>query len=97
MSEPLTERELEIMTDRRAAAEIRELRERVADLEGTSRTASKRIVTQRDDNARLREYARHKAGCASWNPWIEGGSPPSCDCGLDDALKEPDHAQDATT
>ena len=66
------------------AAKIRELRERVADLEGTSRTASKRIVTQRDDNARLREamkdYGRHKNRCG-WTHYER------CYCCLDDALK----------
>ena len=68
MSEPLNEQQLQRLErptynrrtdidnvlDERAAAEIRKLRERVADLENTSRTASKRIVDQRDDNACLR-------------------------------------------
>ena len=56
-------------------------------------TAQEILLQERElltaDNAKLREYVQHKAGCASWNPWVKGGFLPRgiCDCGLDDILK----------
>ena len=114
MSEPLSYEELDAMSQvfpgcgilPQAAAEISELRERVADLENTIRTDSKRIVNGQIDNARLREALesiRGQTACESGlggsNCWHDthGRHSPNCLWSISeeaaDALSEPDAKQ----
>ncbi len=92
MSEPLTDRELDIMVDCRAAAEIRKLR-------GDKMRRDITIKSLEAENAKLREaleqYGRHdEENCPVGREHPRFVSEP-CTCGLDDILKEADEPAEA--
>lgn len=93
MSETLpTDEDLAWMKDfgndlhKQAAAEIRELRDLSTRRKDLIEYREEELANTHADNAKLREdlkkYGRHTNRC-SWSHYE------SCDCGLDDALKDP--------
>ena len=106
MSEPLTDiqlRALETITKtpliglslaQAAASEIRKLRRLLRVSPIHEMPVWEKLNRLKADNARLREalgeYGGHKHSCFSWFKEIPGAVPRRCDCGLEEALREPD-------